>query len=922
MLITTNKEEKTQSLTIIQQNIQDWKSNGNSFKNSIRQIYPDVILLNDTGMKDTEHIKIPGYIIMQSNKTGEKYKGSAIAIKNTIRYLPVHSFNNDFLAVTVPIQDDKITIATYYKPPRLAEVPVKELLNLANRNEPTYFIGDLNLRHSFIGHADNNEAGKIIYELVNSGKIIHIGPEFNTTYRFKNISKPDIVFSNAKAYHNYHIKEGPITTSDHRAIEMKISANPIQIPIKPRRAPHQTKWIHYKEDTIIEKPNLEGKPIKKIDKLATKILKTMRTAMEKHTPIIEYRRLPYPEDNPKITQLKNELHIENHPYIRRMKNNNNAERIAYLRNQLRMEIQKQTRISWDKLMYQIEGKKDKDFWEQVKRLRGNKPIKRIVVLKDEQGKELNTDEEIAEAHTKRMVKAYTIDETNTNFIKSNETKINRWYKNNEQTWKEDNLIDTSKLNNTGLDRKITKYEVTRAISMLKEKTPGFSQITSQYYKNLPEQTVLTLQYLFNCMLATGHTPQLLKHADLLMIPKPGKNKNELSGYRPIALLDTLIKIMERIMLFRLTQFLNSKKIINNNFHGFRANRGTFTAISIATENIAKALHENKRVSMVLRDIKGAFDRVWIKGLIYKIKNINLPPLNNRWHINYLTNHTACIKYNDTYGRIFNLQNGVKQGSILSPTYFTIFTHDTPLPVKQNKQFIYADDHTQLIITGKNANHGKHILNAIKKINQFEARWKIQTCPDKFNIIHFTENPDYLREIDPKLITNKGKFLGLKITNKGYGEHVTEMKNRASVELAKLHRFKNLRTDQKRLLYTALVRSILTYPAIPLCVINQKMMKKLQVVQNKACKFITGYKYKHDKRCPTSKTLHREAGLQPLNIVLNNQAQKYWQKIEEIDEQTCNELRTYNPYTKRKHKKSIRNYFKRSIFEEEVEPRYT
>ena len=118
-----------------------------------------------------------------------------------------------------------------------------------------------------------------------------------------------------------------------------------------------------------------------------------------------------------------------------------------------------------------------------------------------------------------------------------------------------------------------------------------------------------------------------------------------------------------------------------------------------------------------------------------------------------------------------------------------------------------------------------------------------------------------------------------------------------------------------------MRSILTYPAIPLCALNDKLMQKLQTVQNKACKFITGYKYEHGKRIPTSKELHREAGLKPINIVLNEQAVRYWNKIQEIDQQAYNELSTFNPFAKRIQKKSIRNNFRRTIFEKEIEPMF-
>ena len=75
-------EVKRNKLIIIQQNIQGWYQHKDSFINAIRFIDPDIILLNDTGVPDRTHIKIPGYILMQSNKTNERHRGSWFSNSN------------------------------------------------------------------------------------------------------------------------------------------------------------------------------------------------------------------------------------------------------------------------------------------------------------------------------------------------------------------------------------------------------------------------------------------------------------------------------------------------------------------------------------------------------------------------------------------------------------------------------------------------------------------------------------------------------------------------------------------------------------------------------------------------------------------------------------------------------------------------
>ena len=82
------------------------------------------------------------------------------------------------------------------------------------------------------------------------------------------------------------------------------------------------------------------------------------------------------------------------------------------------------------------------------------------------------------------------------------------------------------------------------------------------------------------------------------------------NYRPLSLLEVPAKIFERIIVTELNQHLDDNNVLHHRQHGFRKGRGTDTAIALVYEAIAKA-HSNKQcVSLVNRDVKGAFDKVW------------------------------------------------------------------------------------------------------------------------------------------------------------------------------------------------------------------------------------------------------------------------------------------------------------------------
>ena len=97
----------------------------------------------------------------------------------------------------------------------------------------------------------------------------------------------------------------------------------------------------------------------------------------------------------------------------------------------------------------------------------------------------------------------------------------------------------------------------------------------------------------------------------------------IENYRPLSLLEVPAKILEKIISIELQQNLKDNNVLNNRQHGFRKGRGTASMIELFTEAIAKAHSEKQYVSVVLRDVKGAFDKVWHHGLRYKMNSIHV-----------------------------------------------------------------------------------------------------------------------------------------------------------------------------------------------------------------------------------------------------------------------------------------------------------
>ena len=116
---------------------------------------PDIILLNATGLRDSERIKIFNYNVYQRNVEEEEHAGIAIAVKRDIRHQLLDNFR-DVLAIELETRKGPIIISTLYQPLRRDYYPTEDLTRLMRKNKPVYILADMNARHAFVGHTNNN----------------------------------------------------------------------------------------------------------------------------------------------------------------------------------------------------------------------------------------------------------------------------------------------------------------------------------------------------------------------------------------------------------------------------------------------------------------------------------------------------------------------------------------------------------------------------------------------------------------------------------------------------------------------------------------------------------------------------------------------------------------------------------------------
>jgi hypothetical protein len=87
-------------------------------------------------------------------------------------------------------------------------------------------------------------------------------------------------------------------------------------------------------------------------------------------------------------------------------------------------------------------------------------------------------------------------------------------------------------------------------------------------KELPKKALVMLTYIYNAMIRLSYLPKQLKTAEIILIPKPGKDPREVSSYCPISLLSIVNKLFEKLILRRLNADLKPDEWMPSHQFGF------------------------------------------------------------------------------------------------------------------------------------------------------------------------------------------------------------------------------------------------------------------------------------------------------------------------------------------------------------------
>ena len=370
----------------------------------------------------------------------------------------------------------------------------------------------------------------------------------------------------------------------------------------------------------------------------------------------------------------------------------------------------------------------------------------------------------------------------------------------------------------------THHEVDKLISNLPNKTSsGFDGISNILLKKIRKPVIPVLVSIFNQSFTDGEFPTLMKHAEIVPLFKSGKTY-ECTNYRPISLLITLSKVLEKLMYQRIYSFLNKNNLIYASQYGFRSKHSCEHAILELMGEIVKNQTKGNHTIAIFLDLSKAFDTLQHSVLYSKLDKYGIRGNALKWFKSYLNNRSLNVKCTvASSGKIetsdkFTTNFGTPQGSCLGPLLFLIFCNDLHNVLQFCHSILFADD-TTVYKSHKNLRYLKWCIEEdLRTISDWLRANKLTLNLNKTVSILFPKNNKAKVTLEVSLddqqvsMVDHTKFLGVWIDNNlKWHSHLSKLHLKLNQGTGMIRKAKNfLDTRCLKILYYAQFFSHICY----------------------------------------------------------------------------------------------------------------
>ena len=377
------------------------------------------------------------------------------------------------------------------------------------------------------------------------------------------------------------------------------------------------------------------------------------------------------------------------------------------------------------------------------------------------------------------------------------------------------------------DDKLSSFNISSEVifQLIKNLDPnkahGYDDISVKMLKLCAPSICKPLTLLFENCVRSGEFPNVWKRSNIVPVHKKG-NKQLIKNYRPVSLLPICGKLMEKLMFNSIFNFIDTRNLLSVHQSGFRPGDSCVHQLISIVHEIYSAFDANPSLEVrgVFLDISKAFDRVWHKGLLYKLKCMGINGNLLKLVESFLSNRYQRVVLSGQASSWAEIRAGVPQGSILGPLFFLIYINDLSENLKSTVK-LFADD-TSIFHVVKDPNTSAEILNHdLTKISEWAYRWKMSFNPDPSkqaqeilfsNKVMKTNHPNIIFNGNTVQKSANQKHLGLILDEKlTFNDHITSKLttvNKLTSTLRKLYHY--MPRDSLVTIYKSFIRPHLDY----------------------------------------------------------------------------------------------------------------
>ena len=438
---------------------------------------------------------------------------------------------------------------------------------------------------------------------------------------------------------------------------------------------------------------------------------------------------------------------------------------------------------------------------------------------------------------------------------------------------------------TTISSTITETEIQETMAKLASETaPGLDGIPNWMLKNCRLTLSKYLGKLFNACTSNGYHSKGFKESATIVLRKPQKEPyDNPKSYRPIALLTTIRKLLEKLIANRISKAAEDHHLPDEQM-GARQLRSTVTAVELLTEQVHTIWVKNKRVvaSLLSLDIFEAFDNVSHERLIHNMRVKGTPRWITLYVESFLKDRTTTLNLGSFKGDKFSTNTGIPQGSSLSPILFLFFV-STLLPELQSPSSTaveFVDDTNILTWSDSTEENCRNLERLHGVCEKWAEQHGVKFAPEKYQLMHFSRarkrhNVQATLHIQGYLAKPQTslRVLGIHLDPKlNWGAHIKIIQLKVEPQIQALGRLAQstwgATFHKAKLVYNAVVRPAVTYGS-PIWAepgiagkIPERVIKPLRSIQRRCLKIVTGA-----YNSTSSKVLDHETSTLPKEIYL-------------------------------------------------------